>query len=461
MKKHIIALSIAASLGLSGCGGETIDVSSLEADSNIDYNVDTGGGTVGDTTTGDISTKTFSTAIELFDGNTHSYSVKASAAGDGTFAFLFGSEGGIDDNLHFVEYSSDSGVTRNRILSDHFSDENFEPQKRPDLVKLNDGTYLIAYIGVHASLGQPAYLAHYNPSTDSIVDEILLSSETSENVTISTNGTAFFLSWYEGGKIKTAYFDGTEQIAAYSPVTATTMDTGSMHYPAYSFMSANGDVDWVYEIEDSVANTWDLKHLTYDKANTSWSTPTIIDASDDTIGDLSVIKKDGAIHAVWMQRPVTSYNSEVTYSKFDGAAWETPMVLSDITVNYSVGLPSIAAHGDKVGIVWIRDDGAFNSVHYRERTAGAWSEDQEIYDLGGLLPHLNFDSSGNAVLAFYNFHTQYATKPADGNWSIVSHASGLNGAGDLDMVTNDQDETLLIWAKADLQEGNVAIQKLE
>ena len=194
-----------------------------------------------------------------------------------------------------------------------------------------------------------------------------------------------------------------------------------------------------------------------------WANPQLISQPDfDSTAPDIAIDANGLPHVVWHAHDKTS-NALTYYTRFDGATWQTPTVISDEFD--AAGVPNIAIDAaDEIHVVWeMRSaENSFTSAIYYRRTVGGpnqWQPIERVSTLGRIAnrPQLALDNADTPHVVWYDvgdeeiFYSTFApsgwtvpenvsnTPPSTVGITIASQAPGIaiDGSGQIHIAWKD------------------------
>lgn len=322
-----------------------------------------------------------------------------------------------------------------------------------DLRLLDNGDVIVSYIDNNNS---DVNVVVYTASSNTWSTPLTLDSDTTEAryPRVITNGTAALIAWFQEDAIAgtnlwvSSYDAGTASWEAAQKLdNASGVDkkTNPAEGELQGVMDSDGDVTLVWS-GDTGSGTEDI--LVSRFTSGSWDSTVSIDNLTGEAGAPSaVVDSGGNVHVAWVQHDGIGY--KIFYNKLtkSNETWATPEKLQDLGgICYP---PNITARNQNIFVTWVRknyDADLNGDVNVKEYdTVSGWLDTKTVTDLGRVLPMIDTDNQGGAMVIFYNYHTQFSTRNSDGSWSAVSKLMSYNDGEQHFMSLNDDGVGAAVW----------------
>lgn len=192
-----------------------------------------------------------------------------------------------------------------------------------------------------------------------------------------------------------------------------------------------------------------------DRRANGWAPPVNV---SQTVGSSKepdiAIGPDDTPHIVWVEDRVTIWHATISYSDTTGVG-----VLTDVTTLSSHHQPAISVSGTSgAGTAHVVATGYNNMIAYTNKGGGSWSAAADITgSLGGTLPRVHHDSSGNAHAAYIAAQRLVYSRNI-GAWSTFTNNSSV-AVQNVDLFVASDNKTHFVWDTQNISDAGATTIK--
>lgn len=251
--------------------------------------------------------------------------------------------------------------------------------------------------------------------------------------------------------------------------TAEKIETDDMYdalYPQVA-IDSSGNVIAVWQQKqtaDTLINVWSNRYT----VGSGWGTNQLLDSEEagDVYNPVVAIDANGNAMVVWAQFD-GSWNNIWANRYVSGSGWTTATVIESNNISPGGNYPEIAfdSSGNAI-VVWYENDGSWDSIYSNYYTVDVgWGASQliESGNAGGALnPQIAVSSSGNAIAvwhqsdgAVYNIVANRYTAGSGWGTEEKIETDDVGDALDPEVVIDSSDNAIAVWNQTDGTRTNI------